>query len=400
MQDLQRVIGVAIAMSLLLLTTSCTFDSPLSQLECDEEGEVDGQRVCQNGIWVERASDRDIEEPDGSGDAGERDAADVMPPEDASDAVEPSDTDAEDTSPEDVEDTTVDDASDTVSDTAPDDAEDIPDMDPDASDVDTDTGDAADADDADGGTPCVTPQTVAGTAPIGYWPLDAKDANDEFPHAGTAPFGPAVPSSHNNADPTVVSGKTGNAVEMDGDRDHLKIDHHPDMLIPEGTVTFWVNVDQFNGTQGLWSKDARGNDFGGHLTLDVRDDQKLYVRMQSDDASYEINSGVLQPDQWIHVALVFGPSSGTHSGLILYIDGVSADSDLYEGGLSSNVMGEKALNEEPIGLGVTTIVWDSGNTNDWPNSSNYLEGILDEVALYDFKLTPDEIEDLATNSCP
>jgi hypothetical protein len=386
-----------------LCATACTYESSLTQLQCNEEGEVDGDRVCRDGAWVERTATEDTGSD--SRDVAD-DAVDVEPPEDITDTPpedvrDSSDDDARDE--DDVEDTSVEDAEDTatedVTDTATEDATDT--APEDVADTIEDADDGASQDTDDGGGTCFTAENITGNKPLGYWPLDAPAPSGDYPHAGAAMFGPAQVASGGQADPTSVTGVTGNAVEMDGDTDYLKIDHHPDMLIPTGTIVFWAKVEAFGSTQGLFSKDASGNADGGHMTIDVRDDKKIHVRIQSDDKDdYTMKSQEIVPDQWVHVALTFGPSATGRPGSELFVDGVAVDQLQYEGGLKSNLSGEKADNDEPIGLGVTTILWSSGSTSTWPNSSDELDGSLDEVALFDVRLTPQQIGQLAYDPCP
>ena len=170
---------------------------------------------------------------------------------------------------------------------------------------------------------------------------------------------------------------------------YLEIPHSDDLLLDSGTITFWFKDTGSIRMSGLLSKDSSGFDTGGHLTI-FTERQGLSVRLQSTTASYSVQSDPFALDQWYRVAFTFG--SG---GMSLYLDGLLVDSDDYTGGLGSTSGG--AGNFEPLVLGANS--WWSGNQMARPLGDFY-SGLLDEVAIFDYALTPDEVQALHDPGVP
>ena len=170
---------------------------------------------------------------------------------------------------------------------------------------------------------------------------------------------------------------------------YVEIPHSDDLLLDSGTITFWFKDTGSIRMSGLLSKDSSGYDTGGHLTV-YTEPQGLSVRLQSTNASYFVQSDPFLLDQWYRVAFTFG--SG---GMDLYLDGLLVDSNDYAGGMSSTSGG--AGNFEPLVLGANS--WGSGNRQAEP-LQNYYSGLLDEVAIFDYALTPDEVQQLHGPAVP
>lgn len=177
--------------------------------------------------------------------------------------------------------------------------------------------------------------------------------------------------------------ETDTAVYFDGD-DYLLIDHDDAFLLDQGTISFWFNSGDLSGDHGLFSKDSSDFDEGGHIHV-YTDGDELKVRLQSTDSSHEVSSGdVLSTNQWYHVVVTFGGR-----GLRLYLDGSEMDTDDYTGGLGTSSGGTG--NAEPLVLGANT--WGSGDLTHTP-LSDYYEGYLDDVRIYDYGLDAGQVTNL------
>ncbi len=125
--------------------------------------------------------------------------------------------------------------------------------------------------------------------------------------------------------------------------------------------------------QTLVSKDAAGNGTGGHLRLGLDASGALEAELWSVSSPFRVTAPSPITDAEWHLALVsFG--SG---GLVLYLDGVEVDRNLYPGGLDASSGG--AGNAEPIVIGAGT---DTSVAGTGAPLTDHFAGHLDEVAFF------------------
>lgn len=160
-----------------------------------------------------------------------------------------------------------------------------------------------------------------------------------------------------------------------------------------GTVAFSFTADQpGEGTQTLLSKDASGQEEGGHLTLWIDGGGRLKVRFQSQEKSLyleargtEINAG-----ETYHVAFTFDSDE-----LVLYVNGERADTeDLEDYPSFASGMAE---NTESLVFGASTRTRTSGELN---NLKDYFKGTIDDVVILDRALYPAEVFRLVEGALP
>ncbi|MEN1704526.1 MAG: LamG-like jellyroll fold domain-containing protein, partial [Planctomycetota bacterium] len=203
--------------------------------------------------------------------------------------------------------------------------------------------------------------------PVAYWQFTDDGAKDQVAgvdgvYSGDASF----------ADSDLRS------VRFDGSGDAVTIPHSDDFRLENGAVEFKFNADDSSERQGLFSKDSRNFDDGGHLTVWV-DDGRVEVRLQSDSDSYTLRSDqVVQSGEWTDVAVRFG-----EGGLQLFVNGVLEGTDSYAGGLGSTSGGSG--NAEPIVLGANS--WRSGNESA-DNLQEHFAGMIADVAVYEIDPPP------------
>ena len=147
----------------------------------------------------------------------------------------------------------------------------------------------------------------------------------------------------------------------------------------EGTLELGFTADTVRGRQGLFSKDSKYYDDGGHFTVRIESGD-LIATLQSTDATHTLTADdAINPNQAYHAAVSFG--SG---GFNLYLDGELVDSSPYTGGLIGNA--------EPVVLGANQ--WASGDeTADVIQDA--FDGSIDTAALYDRALSGNDIAGLA-----
>ncbi len=220
---------------------------------------------------------------------------------------------------------------------------------------------------------------VAVRQPIAHWYLNeisGVNAGDSISnHHGTFTNGVSLAE-------TGIASSTG--VRFDGSNDYVLVPHSDDLLIDNGTVSFWFNSESLSSHKALFSKDSSGCDTGGHIHI-YTDGSRVKARLQNTKKSYTVQSSSdLSTNKWHHVAVTFGAS-----GLKLYLDGFVVDTDSYSGGLGTSSGG--VGNQEPLVFGAGT--WSSGNLTH-QSLNYYYRGLMDDIRIYDSSLSGAEIKSI------
>lgn len=173
--------------------------------------------------------------------------------------------------------------------------------------------------------------------------------------------------------PTWVSGREGNAVNLDGSNDYLSLPAGIVSALNDFTIAAWVRLD----TVSTWS---RIFDFGTGTNVNMF----LTPRSSSGSIRFAITTGgsgseqringssALPAGTWKHVAVTLSGNTG-----ILYVDGV-------EVGRNSN------MTLRPSSLGNT------GNNYIGRSqySDPYLDGSIDDFRIYDRAISAAEVQEL------
>jgi hypothetical protein len=227
-----------------------------------------------------------------------------------------------------------------------------------------------------------TDGTLTYTANSGFSGSDSftYTISDGTGRTDTATVSVDVNAPADSSEPSAVLDETG--MTFDGSKTSaVVLDHDAAYELPNGTLELSFTADTVSGRQGLFSKDSKGNDDGGHLTVLIEDGD-LVARLQSDGS---VNVPVLTASNAIsagkahHVALTFGDA-----GLKLYVDGELAGEASYTGGI--------APNQEPIVIGANQ--WASGDEVA-DSIEDAFDGQMSTVALYNEAMTADKIATLA-----
>ena len=176
-------------------------------------------------------------------------------------------------------------------------------------------------------------------------------------------------------------GQCGQAVELDGIDDYVQIPGQP---LGDWTVSAWFRETRDTGTwQRVWDF---GNRFGSTgvfflATNHGRRSSQIGIGMHETGGvlRFDTGSGIVPVvGTWYHVAVTFEKGG---EGLRLYVNGSLAGSEPYDGQSFD----------------------DFGNETWFLGKSNYndplMEGLIDEVRIYDRVLDAAEIEEL-TGFCP
>ncbi len=207
---------------------------------------------------------------------------------------------------------------------------------------------------------------------VGYWKMDEVDwgtpncsTDVAFDSSGNGLHADACP---NSTGPTGgEAGKFGNGVDFDDTDDDLDVADNASIRFNSGTqdfsIFFWVNRDAAS-SKGILQKLDAGDD-GYYLRFTAAN----LVRFGLDSIVIESSSSISDTTNWHHVGVVIDRDGYGQ----IYIDGVADGSPV-------------AINSEAMD---TTSILVLGWTSSVP-----LDGVMDEVRIYNRTLSPGEVEGL------
>lgn len=213
---------------------------------------------------------------------------------------------------------------------------------------------------------------TAAAAPLSWFRLGGASGTPVVDEGSLATDGTTV------GDPVrgvagALAGDDDLAIELDGSDDVVVVPHDPAHLLAAGTVALWVRVDDLSVARVPFSKEAAGLGDGGHAELRIEPDGTVVHRLASTTTEVEVASaaGAVGTGTWHHLAATFGPR-----GTELWVDGVRAAADPYDGGWGTTSGGSG--NTEPILLGASGAASGDGSTTP---ATDHLDGRLDEVVV-------------------
>jgi hypothetical protein len=178
-------------------------------------------------------------------------------------------------------------------------------------------------------------------------------------------------------DPQWVDGLIGGALDFDGDGDYVDCgtDEVLNGLSERMTVATWVNI---RSRPVAWMAIAVKGENAWRLSVN-NETTGLHFGFTGGGRGWQgVNSVTEIPlDEWHHVAGTYDNSVGA----LIYVDGVAEANNPDLGGTDHN--------ETPFYLGENS-----------ESAGRFLDGMLDDVRIYDGALSADEIMDLATIKGP
>jgi hypothetical protein len=207
---------------------------------------------------------------------------------------------------------------------------------------------------------------------MGAWLLDEGSGTTVKDSSGNGNNGRFVGA------PIWVPGKFGKALKFDGVDDYIEVPHSPSLIPTSGTVTVsvWINAERHTGPnnsqwQGILAKGGSPRLYN----LYTEASQTIHFSTGPSGAYIgPLSTGTVPLNEWVHIAVVCNGRD------YFYINGQPA-----------GVAGEGAT--VPTG---GTAVFTIGQTGE----SNFFQGMIDEVRLYDLAMTPEEILDLYNGNPP
>lgn len=206
--------------------------------------------------------------------------------------------------------------------------------------------------------------------PIAYWTFDDTTAN-------RVPGGPALTSvsaAYNSAIPSAV--EEGKSLHFSRSASSYAT-ANIDVSETSYTVSFWFKTTSLNA--GLFAVHQSLLGLGGHDRHIFLKEGNIGVRIHSNEALLTTGMNYAD-DQWHHVAHVYG---GTVGGQKVYVDGVQV------------LSGVKAMSDFTWQDRITI-----GYSNDATSGSQYLEGEIDDLAIWSEALVGAAVESLAAGADP
>ncbi|MBM3238969.1 LamG domain-containing protein [Candidatus Poribacteria bacterium] len=170
--------------------------------------------------------------------------------------------------------------------------------------------------------------------------------------------------------PKVVTGKIGQGIEFNGSTDFIEVADSPSLATLEDQITMaaWIYPNALGGVGDVINKWGANND-GNAIHLEVNADGTLRMCLRQTPAVKVVDfttPDTLKAKKWTYLTGVFDGKEGR-----IYFDGKKV--------ASANGAGKIEIERKVFEIG--------GNTID----SRYVNGILDEVAIWNRALSDDEI---------
>ena len=191
---------------------------------------------------------------------------------------------------------------------------------------------------------------------VGYWPLNEENGDTAYDYSGNENHGGLEGNPTQGANGVVG----GNAYEFDGDDDYVETIFQPDSDNDVWSLSFWVYVNEPHE----WAV--------GHFAEDTR----IYI---SNAHGWRLGDGRVEGDgdflrendfsvgEWSHLVLV---GDGSMSRAYVNGDFVGEDSYSWSGSTNNLLLG--AINSD--------------------SPDDFLDGVIDDVRIYNRALTPAEIQ--------
>jgi hypothetical protein len=170
-----------------------------------------------------------------------------------------------------------------------------------------------------------------------------------------------------------VNGKFERGLEFNGQNTWVEVKSNDTLILEELTMVAWAKVKPSTGVR--WqSIMMKGQNPRNYLLCVDKDTQKLQLSITAgapDAWAGPIAGPEVTDDEWHHLAGVIGQETG----LVIYTDGVQVGQQAYA---------TPSLNATPEVLRI----------GDGSAGGHQLEGILDEVAVFNIPLEADDIADI------
>ena len=162
------------------------------------------------------------------------------------------------------------------------------------------------------------------------------------------------------------------SVSFDGTNDYVDTGFQPNFIHTNATMSYWCKLDNVSGNRAIGCHNSKRfylGISGGTAYFGVANAYKYAVDISSHIAA----------DTWMHLAVVAEDGTATY-----YLDGVSRDTFSYTQSASTNPN--------------TNFFIGALSTSSSPNS--YIDGLVDEVAIFDSALSASQIKSIYNGGYP
>ena len=231
---------------------------------------------------------------------------------------------------------------------------------------------------------------IKSSKPVAWWRMGDNDNG-----TGTVVTDVGLGSNHAtmNGDVSFVSDVPAvwngniNSVDLDGSNDYIDCGGDADFSFTDGagndsafSVSAWVKLDANTRARVVskgnmeWLFGTNGNRrFSLHLFSD--DNNSAYIG--------QIEGSSLPTGVWHHLVATYDGSNSS-TGIKLY----RAGSSVGMGGIAAGTYAGMASQQGALRIG------------QWPGDSTAMDGLVDEVAVFDYELTPSQVSDIYNNGKP
>ncbi len=224
------------------------------------------------------------------------------------------------------------------------------------------------------GVIAVTTFAFVGLSPayelIAAWPLDEGSDNKMNDLSGNGHDGEFF------GNPEWVNGRFGKGIQFHGAPDHIEVPDPDHELTPEHiTVVCWVNLDDDAGTHAIMEQYDWAAGKGAYCLRTEGKQLAFYTLNGASDAGASVG-GAVKAGEWFHAAATFDGDV-----MRTYVNGelvASFDVTVFDALMPS---------DKSLSFGVR------GDTKD----VHWMEGVLDDAAIFDEALTEEEIQDIMNN---
>ncbi len=220
---------------------------------------------------------------------------------------------------------------------------------------------------------------------VGYWPLDEGGGITTSDRSGNGNDGTL------NA-PTWDSGKFGGALNFDGSDDYVDCGNPPilDFGTGDWTISAWIKLPVNPGTNTVIFSKGGDNDGGIRYAMELEDGSGGVIEPTLDDNSTKLNPDgdiTVIDGQWHHFVVM--RKDGTK--LRLYVDGVE------DPGVTNHGESTIAANYDLSGTSQHNAYIGAVMSNESGQLQKFFGGLIDDVALWNRALNPEEISYLWNN---
>jgi len=204
------------------------------------------------------------------------------------------------------------------------------------------------------------------TGVVGYWHFDEATSTESydssgFGSTGTLTDGPTWQTSSNC--------RAGECLSFDGVNDYVDVSDGDSLGLTDAfTLEAWFKTPSFSTISALITKDI-----GGGLSsyrLSIHSVGKIRIEIATSDCSgwgtNDIANTVLQLNTWQHISVTYDGNTVKH-----YLNGILDDSFVYTDSL--------CVSGNSLYIG-------------WEGGSQYANGSIDEVRIYNHALSAEEIQ--------